>query len=162
MAFPRLLELEIHAGHIEPDEFDNIIEPFPLLNKLYIRAKTPQIRALFRYLQPNTLRHLHLEDDTPSATSWAKILESINVKASSLAHFRPEHHFEIPDLQVSVSADTTQNAFYNSVVTNYGKLYMDLATMETLRNLKHLRHFVCDVTIPSVVSDKDIAKIVSW
>jgi len=57
---------------------------------------------------------------------------------------------------------TTQNAFYNLVVTNYGKLYMDLATMEALCNLKDLRHFVCDVTVPFVVTDKDIAKIVSW
>lgn len=169
MAFPRLLDLEIHAGHIEPDEFDSIIGiqnyiPFPLLNKLHIRAKMPQIRALFRYLQPNTLRHLHidLEDDTPSATSWAKIFESIIDKASSLVRLRLEHHFEIPDLQVSVSADTTQNSFYNSVVSNYGKLYMNLATMETLHNLKHLRHFVCDVTIPFIVTDKDIEKIVSW
>jgi hypothetical protein len=169
MAFPNLLDLEVHAGHIEPGEFDNIIGPqdnipFPFLSKLHIRAKAPQIRALLRYLQPNTLRHLHidLEDDTPSATSWAKIFELINDKASSLIRLRLEHHFEIPDLQVSVSADATQNASYNSVVTNYDNIYMNLATMETLRNLKHLRHFVCDVTIPFVVSDKDIAKIVSW
>ena len=169
MAFPRLLDLEVHAGHIEPDEFDNIIGPqdyipFQLLSKLHIRAKTPQIRALFRHLQPNTLRHLHidLQDDVPSATSWTKIFELINDKASSLVCLRLEHQFEIPHLQASVSTDTTQNASYNTVVANYGNLYMNLGTMETLRNLKHLRHFVCDVTIPFVVNDKDIEKIVSW
>jgi len=169
MAFPRLLELEVHAGHIEPHEFDDIIGlqdyiPFRLLSKLHLRAKAPLIQTLIHHLQPNTLRHLHidLEDDIPSAASWAKIFESINDKAGSLIRLRLEHHFEIPDLRASASADTIQNASYNSVVANYGKLYMNLAIMETLGNLKHLLHFVCDVTIPLVVSDKDIEKIVSW
>lgn len=165
MAFPRLLDLEIQAGHIEPDEFDNIIgphdyTPFPVLRKLHIHAKTPQIRALLRHLQPNILQHLHidLQDDIPSATSWAKVFESINDKASSLVHLHLQHQFEIPD----TSADTTQNASSNFVVANYGNLYMNLATMEPLRNLKHLCHLVCDITIPVAVSDKDVEKIVSW
>ncbi|KAF8817389.1 hypothetical protein BYT27DRAFT_7332722 [Phlegmacium glaucopus] len=169
MTFPRLLDLEVHAGHIESDEFDDVIgpqdyTPFRLLSKLHIRAKAPLIQTLFRHLQPNTLRYLHidLEDDVPSAISWAKIFESINEKAGSLIRLRLEHHFEITDLQASPFADATQDATYNSVLANYGNLYMNLATVETLRNLKYLRHFVCDVTIPFVVNDKDIEKIVSW
>lgn len=167
MAFPRLLDLEIQAEHIELDEFEighRDYIPFRLLNKLYIRAKTHQILTLFQHLQPNTLRYLHidLEDDIPSATSWAKIFELINDKASSLVRLRLDHYFEIPNLRTSVSADTTQDASYNSVAANYGSLYMNLATMEPLRNLKHLRHFDCDVTIPFVVGDKDIEKMVTW
>lgn len=169
MAFPHLLDLEVHAGHIEPDELDNIFGhqdyiPFPMLNKLHIRAKAPLIRTLIHYLQPNTLQHLHidLEDEIPSAASWAKIFESINNKANSLFHLNLEHHFEIPDFGASVSADTTQNVSYNSGVANCGNLYLNLATMETLRKLKHLRHFSCDVTIPFVISDKDAENIASW
>lgn len=75
------------------------------------------------YIQ--TLRfYIDLEDDIPFVTSWTKIYESINDKTSSLVRLRLEHQFEIPDIQL-VSADTTQNAFLNSVVTNYGKLYMN-------------------------------------
>ncbi|KAF8892240.1 hypothetical protein BD779DRAFT_1511787 [Infundibulicybe gibba] len=68
MAFPDLLELSIHAGHVDIKELQTIrlesqgANIFPALRKLDIRARIPLLEFLFRHIPAaNTLQELSLE-----------------------------------------------------------------------------------------------------
>ncbi|KAF8159480.1 hypothetical protein B0H34DRAFT_858280 [Crassisporium funariophilum] len=167
MTFPHLLELDVQVGHIEPRYFDNIPEfgdniPFASLKKLHIRGKSAIIETILDHIQPNTLRHLHieLEDAMPSSSSWTTIFDSICAKSAQyLLHLALEHHFEIPEPSGS---DTTQSETNNPSSANHSDLSMPFDTMHTLRKLKLLRHFACDITIPPIIHDQDVEKLVSW
>ena len=164
LTFPHLKELEVHAGHLHPNDLDDIHNSttLPSLEKLDIRAKSSFIENLFNFIEPSTLHHLHIEldDDSMSSMSWNTIFTSIRGKTSdTLEHLSLEHHFEIPEVISSTSPDATQSPQTSSahLVSS-----LDFATMDPLRNLKNLRHFSCDATLPPVIRDQDMEKLVCW
>ncbi|KAF8967599.1 hypothetical protein BDZ97DRAFT_1916552 [Flammula alnicola] len=167
IGFPHLLDLEIHAGHIEYTNLDDIHVPqdyttLPSLSKLHIRAKTPTIENILHHIQPNTLQHLHIEldDISPSTTSWDTIFVSISNKTgNTLRHLALEHHFEIPEPISSIPSDTNQTS---QITPSHITPCVPIETMQGLRGLKHLRHFSCDFTLPPAMSNQDIGKLVTW
>lgn len=163
-SFPHLKELEVHAGHLHADDLDDIpidndFSIFPSLEKLHIRAKSSFIEALLNHWERTTLHRIHidLDDDSPSTTSWNTIFSSIGTKSfNTLEHLSLEHHFELPEVDSSISPDGTPSP------SAYPMSFLDLEALEPLHDLRHLRYFSCDMTIPPIFGDKDLARIVCW
>ncbi len=74
MDFPRLSELEVHAGHIEFYDVNDKREDYSIftsLRKLHIRAQSTLIQDILQHIPSNTLRYIHLElDDLSSCTTF--------------------------------------------------------------------------------------------
>ncbi|KDR80700.1 hypothetical protein GALMADRAFT_1100723 [Galerina marginata CBS 339.88] len=165
--FPSLLELEVHAGHIEINDLDELHQypthtMFASLRKLHIRAKSNLVEVILQLLQPNTLYHLHIEldDAFPSDSYWNTIFACICSKStSSLHHLTLEHHFELPEPMTSMPSDVTHVALHMQSPKSSSMLF---ETTQMLGTLKLLRHFACDVTLPAIMSDQDVAKLVTW
>ncbi|CAA7265135.1 unnamed protein product [Cyclocybe aegerita] len=167
--FSSLLELEIHAGHIDPDDLEDThrhASIFKSLRKLQIRAKASFIEHVFRHLEQDTLNHLHIEldDHSPSSISWNNIFRLICDKASNtLHHLSLEHHFELPEMTPSSSASPGTSLYLNPNNTpNQVSPALPFSTMADLRRLKHVKHFVYDATVPPIIYDNDIKKLLSW
>ncbi|KJA28045.1 hypothetical protein HYPSUDRAFT_62437 [Hypholoma sublateritium FD-334 SS-4] len=172
MDFPRLSELEVHAGHIESYDVNDKQEDctvFTSLRKLHIRAQSTLIEDILRHIPLNTLQNIHLELDDPSpcTTFWNACFASIaNKSAETLQHLSLEHHFEIVEPSLSIPLDAAQpsNASTTTIVTTASPAasHMTFQVVETLRVLKHLHHFSCDITLPPILNDKDIERMVVW
>lgn len=172
MDFPHLSELEVHAGHIEfydvnDKQEDYII--FPSLRKLHIRAQSTLIEDILQHIPHNTFQHIHLELDDPSpcTTFWNACFASIaNKSAETLQHLSLEHYFEIVEPPLSIpldgahpsNASTTTTATTASPATSH----MTFQVVQTLRVLRHLQYFSCDITLPPILTDKDIERMVLW
>lgn len=164
--FPYLSELEIHAGHIEPDDSNEPCQyedcrTFPLLRKLHIRAQSSLIETMMQHIQGNTVCHLHLEldDPTSSDSSWNSIFNMICLKASNtIQHLALEHHYEIAESPMPIPSGATQNV----QGTDPGATSMHFETLQILCKLQALRHFSLDLTLPTIMSDDDIHKVISW
>ncbi|PPQ98957.1 hypothetical protein CVT24_003584 [Panaeolus cyanescens] len=166
--FPSLSTLEVHAGHLSTDAvrvlMDDKSNLFPVLTKLYIRAKSSFVELFVSYLSTTTLQHLHVEldDERPFADTWTSILQRVSSKASaSLQHLDLEHHYNLDDIQ--------QNSTPNTVATTpppQGTLQhlpsITLGDVGFLRSAKRLRHFSCNLTIPPSLSDSDFEQVLSW
>jgi hypothetical protein len=161
MTFPHLSELEVHAGHVDVDDLErNHIEvQFPSLHKLRIRAKSNLVKFVLHRIQRNNLHYLHIEldDFSPSTASWNIILSLVcDQAASSLRYLQIEHHFETPEIPILSPLDMAQtpNALQGSI--------MSFDDIHVLRVVKKLRHFACDVTLPPLFRDKDMANLATW
>lgn len=164
MTFPHLSELEVHAGHVDVDDLErNPIEiQFPSLRKLHIRAKSNLVKDVLNRIQRNNLHYLHIEldDFSPSAVSWNIILSLVcDQAASSLRYLQIEHHFETPEIPIMSPLDIAQtpNALQGSINSA-----MSFDDIHILRVVKKLRHFACDVTLPPLFRDKDMASLATW
>jgi len=164
MTFPNLSELEVHAGHIDVDDLErNHMEiQFPSLRKLCIRAKSNVVKSILNQIQRNNLHYLHIEldDSSPSTASWNIILSLVcDQAASSLRHLQIEHHFETPEIPILSPVDMAQtpNALQGSITST-----MSFDDIHILRVVKKLRHFTCDVTLPPLFRDKDMAGLATW
>lgn len=165
MKFPHLSDLEIHAGHVGHDDLNDFDDPhatFAVLKHLTVRAKTPLVDKLLSYLQPNTLESLKidLDDSDHISTSWMTVLSQISGKAEhSLISLTLEHQFEpngVPSpppqpLSPSSPDPSPQIAFS-----------VNFDILQPLNNLKVLRHFSCDLTLPPIITDTDMEKLVKW
>ena len=164
MAFPHLSELEVHAGHVDIEDLErnHTGAQFPSLRKLRIRAKSNLVQNVLHRIQRNNLRYLHIEldDPSPSTTSWNAILSLVcDQAASSLLYLQIEHHFETPEIPTLSALDAAQslNAPQNSITST-----MSFDDIQILCVVKKLRHFACDVTLPPLFRDKDMADLVTW
>ena len=164
MTFPHLSELEVHAGHVDVDDLErNHLEvQFPSLRKLRIRAKSNVVKNLLHRIQRNNLRYLHIEldDSSPLTASWNIILSLVcDQAASSLRYLQIEHHFETPEIPIfsPLHIAQTPNALQGSITST-----MSFDDIRILRVIKKLRHFTCDVTLPPLFRDKDMADLATW
>ncbi|KIM44696.1 hypothetical protein M413DRAFT_67066 [Hebeloma cylindrosporum] len=161
MSFPHLSELEVHAGHVDVDDLEgNYMEvQFPSLCKLRIRAKSKLVKNILHRIQRDNLRYLHIELDdlSPSTALWSSILSLVcDQAASSLLYLQIEHHFEAPDIPTSSLLDMA-NVPQGSTIST-----MSFDDIHILRVIKNLRHFACDVTLPPLFRDKDMADLATW
>ncbi|KAF8906259.1 hypothetical protein CPB84DRAFT_1675984 [Gymnopilus junonius] len=164
LMLPRLEELEIHAGHIDIDDLQPVFECpshslLPSLNKLHIRAKSSLIEKVLQSVQPDTLYHLHieLEDLLPRDSNWTTVFRHICSRASrTLRHLALEHHFEVSETSTSSmgATPTSHHTFIPSPMSS--------ETLQMLNNLRTLRHFSCDITLPAAISDKVVERLVTW
>ncbi|KAF5316660.1 hypothetical protein D9619_006421 [Psilocybe cf. subviscida] len=163
--FPNLSDLEIHAGHVNHDDLDDLDDPhatFNALKHLTLRAKTPLVDKLLGYLQPNTLQCLKIDlDDTDYvSTSWDTVLSQLSSKAErSLSHLTLEHQFELTE----VASPTPQSLTPSSPSPSPQALFsINFDALQSLRNMQALRHFSCDLTLPPMITDSDMEKLVTW
>ncbi|KAI0738523.1 hypothetical protein C8Q80DRAFT_1205911 [Daedaleopsis nitida] len=104
--FPRLRELEVHASHIDADEFEDSLPPaahfFPALEELTIRTCGPLLTSILERLPVSTLSKLHVEmAKSIGGPSYMKpIFELLAEKASaSLRELTIEDGTETDDLE---------------------------------------------------------------
>lgn len=165
--FPHLSDLEIHAGHIDHDDLDDFDDPhvtFNALTHLTLRAKTPLVDKILGYFQLNTLERLKIDlDDTDCvSTSWDTVLSQVSSKAErSLSHLTLEHHFERTDA-ASLPPQSPLLSPSSPSPSSQATFSIHFDAIQPLRNIKALRHFSCDLTLPLMITDKDMEKLVTW
>lgn len=161
-AFPHLAQLEVHAGHIDADEFADLDSAgsaplFPTLQHLRIRAQASLMEVLLQNMPTNTLKSLILEAERSAQppSSWNTALELIALKsAQSLREFTMEHHIDVDVLE------TDSNPQHNTVPHTNSRF--TLATLSPLAKLSHLIRFVLDSTLPPDLCDTDVGELVKW
>ncbi len=104
--FPSLRVLEVHASHIQADEFEELLAPeatcFPALQELTIRTEGPLLSAILHRIPVGTLTKLHvdLEKCLRGPAYMKPILELLAQKAStSLRDLTIEDRTELDELE---------------------------------------------------------------
>ncbi|KAG6895805.1 hypothetical protein C0992_012357 [Termitomyces sp. T32_za158] len=165
LSFPNLSELEIHAGHIDPDDLSAALSEkdtlsFPSLTQLRIRAHTQVLALILDEIPIDVLHTLHIEAEEAAGVpaAWNPVLRTISAKASnSLHNLILEHHIEIDDAEVENASSTETVTIPGSPKTDTPIPFSEL---QTLGSLRHLWRFVLDFTLPPVISDENLTSIV--
>ncbi|EDR14579.1 uncharacterized protein LACBIDRAFT_292032 [Laccaria bicolor S238N-H82] len=163
MSFPNLQGLEIHARHLVRDDLDNVfhtgtVDTFPALRKLDINAHIPIIEFILQNISPDTLQYIRLEAEDPEpGPSWDGCFTLIAHKASNtLEEITLEHHFEMLEQDIESNGDPATSASESQ------KENLPFSTLRLLRDLRHVRRFTLDLTLPPAISDKDVEDLVCW
>ncbi|KAI0730738.1 hypothetical protein C8Q76DRAFT_613165 [Earliella scabrosa] len=134
--FPHLRVLEVHADHIQADEFEDMLAPesvcFPALQELTIRTGGPLLAAILTRLPVDSLTKLHLDmDKCLRGPAYMKpIFSLLAQKAStSLRELLVEDRTDFEDLEVYPPSQDFPH-------------WYTLDVLSPLAPLKHLRRFV--------------------
>lgn len=167
MSFPNLQELEIHARHLVRDDLDNVFQTgtvgtFPSLRKLDINAHIPIIEFVLQNISPDTLQYIRIEAEDPApGPSWDGCFTLIAHKASNtLEEIALEHHFEMLEQDIESNGDPATSS--DVPASESRKENLPFSTLRLLRDLKRVRRFTLDLTLPPAISDKDIEDLVCW
>ncbi|KAL0953805.1 hypothetical protein HGRIS_004987 [Hohenbuehelia grisea] len=180
---PALEELEVHAGHITPDDLDDAVshdsnDQIPIISpslcRLDIRATVDTVERLICKLPANTLSVLHidLEDASMTPSILSTIFAAIAAKASNtLIDFSLEHHIEleepIPD-STPVTADSLVNpntpttAISRPSPSNQCTTSTSRSILHPLSTLSHLRRLSIQTSLSPSFTDEDAAKFATW
>ncbi|KAG6813837.1 hypothetical protein H0H92_006781 [Tricholoma furcatifolium] len=166
LSFPNLVQLEIHAGHIDVDAFSIALAEkstsiFPALTQLHVRAHTPVLALILEKIPVDNLEILRIEAEEAAgvAAAWGPVFSNIKAKAAnSLKSLTVEHHIEIDDteLESASSADTNGPSPGPPVTDNP----IPFSELQILGSLRHLTKFVFDTTLPSAICDEELATLV--
>ncbi|KAF7975447.1 hypothetical protein HWV62_9453 [Athelia sp. TMB] len=177
--FPRLEELEVHAGHISPTELAEVFsvreeeDVFPALRKLRIRAQAPVVELLLEKMASCQLASLHIEavpqPQGLRAHNWAHTFALIPAKATfTLQELTIEHHFELsvdnePNSNTPTPASSSPSATGLSANPDPVEAPMlTLANLRPLAPLTRLRRLILDTTLPPCLSDADVETLARW
>lgn len=159
VAFPRLSELEFHAGHIDAHELAAAIAThnapsLPTLEKLRVRAQAPLVELLLEKMTSCRLTNLFIEAEQPAKnlSSWTSTFSLIPTKTANTLHeLTIEHHI---DLSTDTDSNNTNSTTHFDTPT--------LASLRPLAKLPHLRRLVLDTTIPPNLCDADVEVVAKW
>jgi hypothetical protein len=164
-AFPCLSELEIHAGHIDADEFadSTTVHESPLfstLEILHIRAQAPLVEFLLQKMPSDTLRRLTIEAAQPvqPPSIWASVFSLISAKTSnSLRELTVEHHID-----PAIETDSNSNNILPQANILESRSQFTIVALRPLANLPHLRRLVMETTVTPDLCDADIEELAKW
>jgi hypothetical protein len=164
-ALPCLSELEIHAGHIDADEFadSTAVHESPLfsaLEILHIRAQAPLVAFLLQKMPSDNLRRLTIEAAQPvqPLSIWASAFSLISAKTcNSLRELTVEHHID-PAIEIDSNSD---NILPQANILE-SRNQFTIATLRPLANLPHLRRLVLETTVAPDLCDADIEELAKW
>ncbi|KAJ7879943.1 hypothetical protein B0H14DRAFT_2707971, partial [Mycena olivaceomarginata] len=166
--FPHLSELEIEAGHIDPDALLEAwsaaaAEPrFPTLKKLHICAQAPLLGLVLRNLPPASLHALRIEATTDPAGAapirWGDLFDLLTSHTYTLHDLTIEQHLE--DIELDLDNTTPIPAPSTPVDTQHDRLTFD--TLRRLAPLHHLRRLTIDTTRLPNLSDAEMEALAGW
>lgn len=188
VTFPKLEDLEVHAGHISSYELVDALKMggdeegvFPALRKLRVRAQPSLVELLLEKMASNKLTHLHIEavsqPEGHRAHNWVHTFALIPAKAvSTLQELTIEHHFDLsidnepnsnapapaPTITPTPILSTPSPAIPSTASDPTEAVAWTLANLRPLERLAHLRRLVLDTTLPPSLSDADLEALAQW
>ncbi|KZP25523.1 hypothetical protein FIBSPDRAFT_855705 [Athelia psychrophila] len=180
VTFPRLEDLEVHAGHISSDDLAEALKAgggergvFPALRKLRVRAQAPLVELLLGKMASCQLAQLHLEavsqPQGERAHNWAQTFALIPAKAAStLQELTIEHHLDLPmenEPNANIPIPIPSSASPAGPDAPSGTTDTATWTLTSLRPfepLTHLRRLVLDTTLPPCLNDADMEILARW
>jgi hypothetical protein len=166
--FPHLSELEIEAGHIDPDTLLEAwsaaaAEPrFPTLKKLHICAQAPLLGLVLRNVPTASLHALHIEATTDPAGAapvrWGDLFDLLTSHTYTLHDLTIEQHLE--DIELDLDNTTPIPAPSTLVDTQHDRLTFDI--LRRLAPLHHLRRLTIDTTRLPNLSDAEMEALAGW
>ena len=161
--FEHLVELELHAAHLDPSDisptFHVIRNPpsLPSLKKLHMRAQVILLEFFLALLSTESLCTLHLEAHEPKAMpiAWNRLFTSIcGTAANTLRHLTIERHIELEEFDDSVADNTVLHP-------RKGNIQVPFDDIKILVKLGQLRSLVLDTTLPPDICDDELGTLVS-
>ena len=164
-AFTRLTELEIHAGHIDADEFADSVASyetplFPALQMLHIRAQAPLVELLLQKMPSDNLICLTIEAAQPvrAPSVWAPAFSLIPAKAcNTLRELTIEHHIDS-----TIETESNSDNISSQSNISESRIQFTIDALRPLANLPHLRRLVMDTTVAPDLCDADIEELAKW
>lgn len=163
-----LIELDLHAGHLSPEELSSNLggNCFPSLLKLRLRAWSTTIKVILSALRDGMLKWLWIEAQDPSHTdvAWDDFSRLITTKASdSLQFLGLEHHVEFmqddthahPPVSNGL-APPPPTLVVPSAITSVPAIPPTYLTLKSFNKLHVLEHLQFEMTIPPALVEQDV------